>query len=57
MRRWEYVPNERKRQDLRKRTNKMDIKSQPDKVFKVMPVRKLRLGIRMNAVRTSTKGY
>lgn len=40
-----------------KEPKKMDIKSQPDKVFKVMPVRKLRLGIRMNAVRTSTKGY
>ena len=41
MRRWEYVPTERKRQVLRKRTNKMDIRNQPDKVFKVMPIRKL----------------
>lgn len=57
MRRWEYVPTERKRQDLRKRTNKMDIRNQPDKVFKVMPIRKLRLGRRMNMGRTSTERY
>lgn len=55
MRRWEYVPNERKRQDLRKRTNKMDIRDQPDKVFRVMPIRKFRLERRMNTVRTSKR--
>ena len=57
MRRWEYVPTERKRQVLRKGTNKMDIRNQPDKVFKVMPIRKLRLGRRMNTGRTSTERY
>ena len=58
MRRQEYAPNERTRQNFRKRTNEMDISNQPGKVFKVIPIKILtRLGRRMNTVRTSTKRY